>query len=106
MISPEILMVVGTSTIGACGMLIVELPLYVIVPFSLDETLESTKFVITWVCAPDPLSLIILRFALNIAAARFEELPSLIPAVVVAPAAVSLNESRLPLYNPRTTHAG
>src|SRR5215210_4179567 len=106
MISPDILMVVGISTIGPCGILIVELPLYVIVPFSLDETFKSTKFVTTWVCAPDPLSRIILRFALNTAAAtRFEELPSLFPAVVVV-AAVSLNESKLPLHNPKTTHAG
>ena len=47
MISPDILIVVGTSTIGASGMLIVELPIYVVVPFSLEETFDSTKFVIT-----------------------------------------------------------
>src|SRR5919199_4684515 len=102
---PDILIVVGTSTIGASGMLIVELPIYVIVPFSFDETFDSTKFVITWVCSPDPFIIIIRRFALNRAAAIGLEvlLPSLFPAVDIV---VSLNESKLPLQNPKTTHAG
>lgn len=47
MTSPDTLIVVGTSTIGASGMLTVELPVYVVVPFSLDETFDSIKFVIT-----------------------------------------------------------
>jgi hypothetical protein len=36
-ISPETLMVVGTSTIGASGLLTVDLPVYVIVQLSLEE---------------------------------------------------------------------
>jgi hypothetical protein len=48
MISPDTLMVVGTSSNAASGKLIVELPVYVVVPFSLlDETFDSLKFVIT-----------------------------------------------------------
>ena len=47
MISPDTLMVVGTSIIGASRMLIVELPVIVVVPFSLDEIFDSIKFVIT-----------------------------------------------------------
>ena len=38
-ISPDSSMVVGTSTIGASGMLTVELPVYVIVPLSLVENI-------------------------------------------------------------------
>jgi hypothetical protein len=37
------LMVVGTSTVGASGMLTVELPVYVIVPLSLEEIFDSLK---------------------------------------------------------------
>jgi hypothetical protein len=47
MISPDTLMVVGTSANAASGMLMVELPVYVVVPFSLDEIFDSLKFVIT-----------------------------------------------------------
>jgi hypothetical protein len=47
--SPDSLMVVGTSTIGASGMLTVEFPLYVVVPLSLEETFDSLKLVITLV---------------------------------------------------------
>jgi hypothetical protein len=42
-ISPDSLMVVRTSTIGASGMLTVELPVYVTVPLSLEELFESLK---------------------------------------------------------------
>ncbi len=38
---------VGTSTIGPSGILAVEAPLYVAVPFSLDGTFASLKLVIT-----------------------------------------------------------
>jgi hypothetical protein len=58
------------------------------------------------VCASDPSSIIILRFALNTAAAAtLEALPSPFSVVVVA-IVVSLNESKLPLQNPVTTQAG
>src|SRR3712207_9218140 len=40
--------------------------------FSLDEISDSLKFVITCVCGADPLSIIILRFALK-TASRSEE---------------------------------
>jgi hypothetical protein len=50
-ISPDTLMVVRTSTIGASGMLTVELPVYVTVPLSLEE---KSKIVITCVCGDDP----------------------------------------------------
>jgi hypothetical protein len=52
-ISPDTLMVVRTSTNGASGMLTVELPVYVILPLSLEEIFES-KSVITCVCGDDP----------------------------------------------------
>ena len=64
-ISPDSSMVVGTSTIGASGMLTVELPVYVIVPLSLEEIFDSLKFVIKCMCGDDPSSIIILRFALK-----------------------------------------
>lgn len=65
--SPDTLIVVGTPTIGPSGMLTVEVPVYIVVPFSLDETLDSLKFVIMCVCGADPLSIIILRFELKTA---------------------------------------
>jgi hypothetical protein len=36
-ISPDTLMAVGTSTIGASGLLTVDLPVYVIGPLTLEE---------------------------------------------------------------------
>ncbi len=62
-------------------------------------------------CACDPLSAIILKLALNIAAAAgLEALPpppfSIVVVVVVVANVVSLNESKLPLQNPTASQAG
>jgi hypothetical protein len=61
---PNNLIDVGTSMTGPSIKLRVDVPLNVFTPFS-SEVFVNLKLVIAWLCGHEPLTIIILTFALK-----------------------------------------